>query len=79
MAKKYYRVVGSNGAVDTVLADGPASALKLAHMLEVFWTAHTITVSDATLKDIERAALADWNAGRPTASPLALAQARGEL
>ncbi len=32
-----------------------------------------------TLASLERAALADWNAGKPTASPLALAQARGEL
>ena len=32
-----------------------------------------------TLASLERSALADWNAGKPTASPLALAQARGEL
>ncbi len=32
-----------------------------------------------TLASLERRALADWNAQRPTASPLALAHARGEL
>lgn len=37
------------------------------------------TIRHAVLAEIERQALADWNAGRPTASPLALAQARGEL
>lgn len=32
-----------------------------------------------TLASLERRALVDWNSGKPTASPLALAQARGEL
>jgi hypothetical protein len=32
-----------------------------------------------TLASIERRALADWNSGKPTASPLALAHARGEI
>jgi hypothetical protein len=32
-----------------------------------------------TLESLERRTLAEWNAGKPTANPLALAHARGEL
>ncbi len=36
-------------------------------------------ISDVTLREIERTALAGWNSGKPTNRPNALAQARGEL
>jgi deoxycytidylate deaminase len=37
------------------------------------------TIADVTLETLERKTLAEWNAGKPTASPLALAMPRGEL
>ncbi len=43
------------------------------------WHTGPDVIRIGSLRDIEQQALADWNAGRPTASPLALAQARGEL
>jgi deoxycytidylate deaminase len=36
-------------------------------------------ISDVTLREVERAALTGWNSGKSTASPLALAHARGEI
>jgi DNA-binding PadR family transcriptional regulator len=43
------------------------------------WWDHKNPQVTETLASLERRNLDDWNAGKPTASPLALAQARGEL
>jgi deoxycytidylate deaminase len=71
----------------TVMSDGDSyddvarSAIAMAGIKEstgYIWE-HGPIVKDITLETIERAALSDWNAQRPTTSPLALAMARGEL
>lgn len=63
-----------------VSANGPQEASEiplLGHVGSVRWIGKP-DVHIATLAEIEAQALADWQAQRPTSSPLALSQARGE-
>lgn len=88
--QNHYRVIGhvtkerSASQIDEIYpVDVVVSAANKRHAaIEAAegwdWLAQP-TVLPAQLVDIEKQALADWNAGKPTASPLALAQARGEL
>jgi len=58
-----------------------AAAVTLSESLPSWtWVSGSPDVRAAThLEALEAEALADWNAQRPTTTPLALAQARGEL
>lgn len=87
---KYYRVVGhiTKGRSSSMIDDiQPVDQLvQAANKNDAAWYAAEgwewlapPTVRPALLSDIERQALADWIAQRPTSNPLALAQARGEL
>ncbi len=90
--KQAYRVIGRAAhplkpaeEINTVVTStSEVSAIKkVAKKIGIdgswnVWVGYTVAYP-LDLVDIEQQALADWNAGKPTASPLALAQARGEL
>jgi hypothetical protein len=90
--KQAYRVIGRAShplkpaeEINTVVTStSEVSAIKkVANKIGIdgawcVWVGYTVAYP-VELADLERAALADWNAGKPTASPLALAQARGEI
>lgn len=86
---KYYRVIGHTveenrtlfetiRPVDTIVTAESKDNASLIAADGLYWLS-TPNIRRALLAEIEQQALADWNAGKPTASPLALAQARGEL
>lgn len=90
--KQQYRVIGQAGhpikpaqTINMVVSStSEASAIKRVSEKIGIDNFFMIWITDpiaypTTLAEIEQQALADWNAQRPTASPLALAQARGEL
>ena len=87
--KQAYRVVGRAAhplkaaqEIDTTVnSTSEAGAIKkVAAKLDMWavWITDPVAYPVA-LTELEAQALADWNAGKPTASPLALATARGEL
>ncbi len=90
--KQAYRVIGraahplepAQEINAIVISTSEASAIKKVaekNGIDGSWMAWVgyVVAFPAELAEIEAQALADWNAQRPTASPLALAHARGEL
>ena len=86
---KYYRVIGHTveenrslpdtiRPVDKIVPAGSKDEAGLIAVDGLYWLSKP-TIRPAILAEIEAQALADWNAQRSTASPLALAHARGEL
>jgi hypothetical protein len=81
-----WHVINDAGEVETHNFDQVIAARSAvdAHIesdaglpVNAWW--HNNPQATETLASLERRALADWNSGKPTASPLALAMARGDL
>lgn len=66
--------------VDTLIeADSRREAVALTAVMMGGDAKPDLAAHPATLADLERKALAEWNAHRPMSNPFELAQARGEL
>jgi hypothetical protein len=76
--RKHTIVESVDRIVSAETAHAARMALTVLYPADRKWDSDT-TVTQVYQAEIEAQALADWNAQRPTASPNALAMARGEL